>query len=237
MRNLFQLIKDLISKNWSDPVWSKVISGIILTVGGSILGLIWIVIKSLFDKDSLLNGWRSLVNYLSEEQAISGKRFFFILATIIMLVLLLPLFKEIYRYGKVKAADMDSEDDVDGEFEPIYDRSTVFFDYRIADAFPGLRGLKWYAGAVAVARLEILLKKPLQFAPGNEINDPIWWFRGTRNSSIKKCRTVSKSKILLDHHEYIIDKIAVYRDDRMEKSFIYGQAKADSSAGVHKATK
>ena len=237
MRSFVRKTITLINDKWNDPVWSKVISAVILTVGGAILGLLWVVVKSLFDKQSLLNGWQSLLIYLNEEQTISGKRIFFLLTSILALVLLLPLFKEIYRIvsGQVNIAETAVEDD--DELKSIHDRSTVFFDYRIADAFPGLRGLKWYTGMQAVSRLEILLKKPLRFAPGNEINDPIWWFRGGRNSSIKKCRAESKSKILVDHHEYIIDKIAVYRDDHTEKSFIYVQSKADSPVGVYKYTK
>jgi hypothetical protein len=232
-------IYEFLKRNWSDPVWSKVISAIIIGIGSFILGAIWFGLKSLIDKRTIANGWQAFISYLNTEQTITGKRVLFILGLIILIVLLLPFCKSLYNlivtsFQKSDAVIMEEDD----ELQIMHDRSTVFLDNRMADAFPGLRGIKWYKGADAVSRLTIMLKKPLRFSQESpQINDPIWWFRGGRNSSISNCRAVSRTKILFDHHEYIIDQIAVYRDDHPEKNFIYIKAKADSPVGAYKYTK
>ncbi|NQX54406.1 hypothetical protein HQN86_12345 [Pedobacter panaciterrae] len=238
MKSLYKKIIVLIKNNWNDPVWSKVISAIIITVGGSILTLGWIGIKSLIDNASLLSSLKKFWFFLIEKVTISVNWLTLCLVVVIGLSFLIPFILTLA--GKIKA-NIEPEvekDDEPAELEIIHDRSTIFFDYRLADAFPGLPGIKWHSGAEAARRLGIVLKQPLRFSPESpQINNPVWWFRGGKNANIKTFKIVDGNKILLDYYEHTIEKIAVSRADNSKHSFIYVQTKAESPTGVYKNSK
>ncbi len=117
------------------------------------------------------------------------------------------------------------------EFDYIND-STIFFDSRIRDAFPGVRGLKIFDNPVeCVERLSILLKPPLYI---KSLTDPIWYFRGHSCLQINSFAIINKNKVLLGHDEYIIDKIGVYiNPDMYYRDFVYVQTKPDMTCGVY----
>lgn len=127
---------------------------------------------------------------------------------------------------------------LDGQFEIIVNMYE-FFDSRMAQAFPGIRGLSWMNEPSEIyERLKILLKAPLSFTIYPNKNDelmggnysPIWWYRGGASLAIKDFEMISDKKCLIGSHELIIEKIAVYRHDTPYRSFIYVKAKKDESA-------
>lgn len=118
--------------------------------------------------------------------------------------------------------------------EIISEHPTVFFDERIREAFPGVRGLNWYEGEEAIKRLSILLEKPVSFEKAvnhGSFTDPIWWFRGSNGSSIKKFERLSDGKCLLNTRELKIEKIAVHHSDSYYKHFVYVELKGDRPIG------
>ena len=81
--------------------------------------------------------------------------------------------------------------------------SSVLFAERIAGAFPGQRGIKWYNSKVAVKRLDKFFQKQFTFSEGSlqYISDPFWWFRGHQGEPIRTFKVLSKNKILLNNDE------------------------------------
>jgi hypothetical protein len=238
LRTLFKKVVVIIKANWSDPVWSKVISAIIISVSSSLLGIFYFLIKALLKNKSLWDGWGSFIKYLNEDVHLSSKRYLFVLLMIGILTILIPLIKRMWFKKSISKDDMKIPETIDLEqASPIItERSTNFLDGRIADAFPGQRGLKWYKEPrIAVSRLNVLLRNPLFFASGSlEQRDPIWWFRGGSNTSIKSFESLTKTKVLINHYEYEIDEVAIYRDENPEKNFIYIKVKAEQPVGIYK---
>jgi TIR domain len=115
-----------------------------------------------------------------------------------------------------------------GQYE-IKIRKYEFFSSRLNQAFPGVRGLKWfYEPKEIIERLRILFSKPLSFEvyPNKDmliggISTPIWWFRGGSSMPIKRFRVLSQTRCLINDDEFEVDKIAVYRSMRLYKEFIY----------------
>jgi len=117
---------------------------------------------------------------------------------------------------------------------------TVFLSYRIAKAFPGIRGLHWFNNPKeALDRLELLLKTPLSFEKtlGDGVSsNPIWWSRGYSDMDIGKFNRVSETKCLMDFEELEIDKIAVYHSNIYWQSLVYVEVKGEESIGLYSQT-
>lgn len=117
---------------------------------------------------------------------------------------------------------------------------TNFFAYRIAKAFPGIRGLHWFKKSKeALDRLDLLLKEPLFFEKGigyGTTTDPIWWWRDMRSSWIKKLQRLSETRCLLDRYELDIDKVAVFHSNIYYKCFVYVEVNRDKPVGVCETT-
>jgi hypothetical protein len=77
------------------------------------------------------------------------------------------------------------------------DPSTVFFYNRFCSAFPGVRGVEWFAGKDAIKRLSILLQEPLVFEIGHGSRQPIWCWRDG-NFPISRFRVLDRSSVLID---------------------------------------
>lgn len=114
--------------------------------------------------------------------------------------------------------------------------STTFFDYRLRSAFPGIRGIHWFEDPKdALDRLEIFFRKPFSFdeSIGNDVmTDPIWWFRGFRDTDIQEFLRVKENKCILDSEELLIKKIAVFHADSYWQSFIYIETWGEKSIGI-----
>lgn len=112
-----------------------------------------------------------------------------------------------------------------------YDKSTTFFDYRFCKAFPGVRGIREFTDAeTCIQRLEILLKQPLH---KKRLEDPIWWFRGSRNLPIREFTKVTKNKFLMNTEEIKVKRVVAYGAAAYYKKFVYIEAEPEVSTGVY----
>lgn len=62
---------NIIKKYWSDPVWSKVISAIIIGIGTTILTGIYILIKSIYEKVAFKSVAGEVINYFKSNTEIN----------------------------------------------------------------------------------------------------------------------------------------------------------------------
>ena len=130
--------------------------------------------------------------------------------------------EETIEVENLTAAKFDIED---------FDDSTTFFDFRFANAFPGVRGVKEFTNPKeCVDRLEILLRTPLK---KEGLTSPIWWFRGASNSHIHKFFRISESKFLMNYEEIEVKKIVAYGASEYYKKFVYVEAKPEKSVGIY----
>lgn len=114
-----------------------------------------------------------------------------------------------------------------------------FFEDRLSEAFPGVRGLQVFRGQAAVERLQRLLHDPLKIPTDHGYSAPLWWWHGSSDLEINKFRVLdaSNSRCLLGREELIIDEAAVYRDcSRPYRSFVYVSTNADQPTGVQELT-
>lgn len=218
-----------IQKYWADPVWSKVISAIIIGIGTGL----FVIIKSLYERISIKSAAEPIIKYFSSETELNNMLlwiglFIICWALIVFVKTLIGKFKKV-----------SSTEDTAKELPKIYEPSTVFFSYRLAGAFPGQRGLKWYNSKTAVERLKIVFKEPINFQPNIDSefpSDPIWWFRGHRSMFIKEYKQLSSTKILLEINELDIKRIAVYISDSYYKCFIYVECAGEKQIGLNNYT-
>lgn len=116
-----------------------------------------------------------------------------------------------------------------------FDATTTFFSYRLAKAFPGIRGLKWFNNPKeALDRLEVLLRYPLS---SKHLGGPIWFFRGSSCLDIDRFERISDGKCLIGCDECLIDRIFVYRSDSYKRSFVYVELKPEEPIGVYQYEK
>lgn len=228
--------KNIIKKYWSDPVWSKVISAIIIGLGTTILTGIYILIKSIYEKVAFKSVAVEVINYFKSDTEIN---------ILILWISLIIIFCSVFIFFKTVIEKLrnkkieELEDEIE-ELPRLGETSTALFSYRLASAFPGQRGLKWYDAKTAVKRLSIVFKEPLDFEPiiGTEaVGDPFWWFRAGRSMYIKQFKTLSKTKILLGIDELEINRIAVYISQSYYKCFIYVETKGEKQIGLYNFTK
>lgn len=115
--------------------------------------------------------------------------------------------------------------------ECLYKHPNEFFEDRLSQSFPGIRGIKWFTKSNEIInRLKVLLKEPLCI---NGANNPIWWFRGSLSMQIEKCHFINEKKFLMNHQECKVDKICVYRSQRCDRSFLYVELEAEEPTGVY----
>ena len=104
--------------------------------------------------------------------------------------------------------------------------TTSFFQYRMQKAFAGVRGLRIYENPEeCIDRLALLLQAPLCNAI---LEDPVWWFRGTRCLRIKGITRLSSTKCLIDRQELEIESIAAYLSDDYYRDFVYVKTKGET---------
>lgn len=197
-----------LGKIWRDPVVSKVISA------GIIFGIASIPSAKLNYKIVTI----CLI-------IIAG------LAVVITIVLVIKKRLYIRNYQREKGSAKENQE----ELPNLHTSTTSFFASRIANAFPGQRGIQWYEAKTAVKRLKLVFRSPLKFSIGNDgIVLPIWWFRAGSSSDIERFKVLSKTKVLLGWDELEINRIAVNRSNRYYKCFIYIEAKAEKPIGLYK---
>ena len=170
----YMSLSNLIKKYWDDPVWSKVIAAVII----SVLATIYFWVKSLITHVPFKSVIDQSLTYLQGKSEINN--------TIIILIVFLSsylVYKTIFNSIKHTVSNMSPSVDsvastqkiqsniiaesptlIKKELPIISTITTVFYSDRVAGAFPGVRGLEWISSpAVAVERLGILLQVPLKF--------------------------------------------------------------------------
>jgi hypothetical protein len=235
-RKFLKLKDTFYQKYWHDPVWSKVIATGIITIAGSVFSAIYVLIKSLHEKVSFKSAAGQVIDYFKLTTKVNN---------LLLCLLLLIFFVTVYTFLKsliadiikkitTKTAVVENPQEV-SELPTITEHSTVFFSDRLAQAFPGQRGLMWYEAKTAVERFRILFQEPLRFKSGGYdcMGDPIWWFRGNSALFIDRFRPLSKTKVLMGHEELELKRIAVYISDLYYKSFVYVEAKGEKQTGLY----
>jgi hypothetical protein len=221
---------------WSDPVWSKVISAGIITVLGSILTTIYLLIKAFIDKISFEEAFSQLTTFFKQDTSVNNfiLVIFILIFSLFLIKFILQLVLELKRQKKIKLEEQNKKEEL--PLVPL--ASTVFFSYRLASAFPGQRGLIWFDDPkIIVERLLILFKVPIRFKSDERdgfSSTPIWWFRDTSSMYIEKIKKLSKTKILMNFDELEIKRMAVNIDKAYYKCFIYLEVKAEKQTGLYK---
>lgn len=223
--------KKIKGKYWNDPVWSNVISAIII----AILTTFYLLIKSLVKEISFKEAVKELVYFFNQKTYVNN--FIIALAVMIFLFLLIRLTIDlIINIRKRKVSALSGQ--IEEELSIVPFESTVFFSYRIASAFPGERGVVWYNDPkIIVERLSILLQSPLKFKSGRDdsfSSTPFWWFRDTSSMHITNFEKLSKTKVLIGIEEFEIKRMAVNIDKLYYKCFIYLEVKGEKQTGLYK---
>lgn len=117
------------------------------------------------------------------------------------------------------------------------EESTVFFARRMAEAFPGVRGVCEFSDRKEInKRLSILLQAPLKFEQGLDRadTDPVWFFRAGAAEDIKSFLRIGNNKVLMNTDELLIKRIVVYRDSgRYYGQYVYVEVDADKPCGCY----
>jgi hypothetical protein len=262
MRTLYNKCFHALKSYWHDPVWSKVISAGIIFLFGTLLTSIYLGIQAIVERIPFRQGVDQFVQFLGASTSVNN--LFLGVILIVFLGSLLSFGWNLFLKGMRQFRESNAvlndpniesvaETRVDPESEQVVtdnltdsetlqeklphaaEPSTDFFAYRIGDAFPGARGLQWFDDpAIAVDRLVILLREPLQFSfESRYSSDPIWRFRDGDSLQIRSFERLSPTKILFFPDEFEIKKIAVYQSARRYKCFVYVETKAEPQIGLY----
>jgi predicted nucleotidyltransferase len=110
--------------------------------------------------------------------------------------------------------------------------STVFFSDRFAQAFPGVRDIKWFDDEKDIAeRLKRLLEPPLVYSDGT----PVWWWRDG-NLHIEIFQHLSNRLYLMDVCELSVRRIAAVHPGPYYCDFVYVEVEAMPPTGLYEHT-
>lgn len=116
--------------------------------------------------------------------------------------------------------------------EERYIQPTVFFYDRIAEAFPGIRGLYEINDKnEIISRLSILLREPLQFK-GYYPSFVMFDMRGG-TMDIRSYRVLNEDQILIVYDELRPRKLAVYRPPSYWQSLVYLECHPNSPTSLY----
>lgn len=122
--------------------------------------------------------------------------------------------------------------------EPVIsEESTVFFRRRMANAFPGYRGLVEFTRAIDIQRhLSKLLEEPIQFKKSIiGTKDPIWWFRAGSALHISSFRHLRGRKFLIGWDELVIRRVVAFIDNgRYYSNYVYVETQGERPTGLYK---
>lgn len=109
---------------------------------------------------------------------------------------------------------------------PVLHESTVtFFSLRMAQSFPGKRGLTIIEDPHDIRRhLETFFRPPIKFGTTTDPEGdrmPIWWFRGGLSEEIGSFRALKNGIYLIGWNEMKIKRIAVYSSSQYYAQYIY----------------
>lgn len=223
---------------WDDPVWSKVIAGIILSflsfIGFTLYSIVASLLKSLPLRNVVIDTIRVL------NSGVEIKVSYILLIVIFFLSFISNQIIYFIRgiYNKYKSLTTVSDDINDQELPPGPIHSPSFFDLRMARSFPGDSDIVWYdKPREAIHRLDLLLKQPLIFhyRDKNSKSRPIWWFRGGESMHIEIFRRISifTSIVLIDYNRLKIKRIAAFKSNTYWKQFVYVEAEGENQTGLY----
>ncbi|MGN0412240.1 MAG: hypothetical protein ACI4FV_04325, partial [Lachnospiraceae bacterium] len=130
--------------------------------------------------------------------------------------------KNVGNFDQIDKAENDIDD---------FEFSTPFFQYRFAKAFPGVRGKAEFTNSSdCIDRLGILLKTPLT---SKKLNNPIWWFRGSRNFHISRFERLSIDTFLMNFDRIKVKKIIAYESAEYYKEFVYVETYPEEPTGIY----
>lgn len=110
--------------------------------------------------------------------------------------------------------------------------STVVFAERFGDAFPGVRGIKWFDDQDSIRqRLERLFADPLEYDDGT----PIWWTRGPSNLQITSYAEEG-DHILLNGDEMKVARVAAVNQASYKYDFVYFELAPLAPIGIYPNT-
>lgn len=225
-----------IKENWKDPVWSKVISAVIIAIGGFILTTLYSLINSLISGLSIVNVISQVYAFFSSEISIK----IWILIIIVFVYFTLIFQQLITFFNQIATKPIKEIEETYQEPPRATEHSTSLFHYRMAGAFPGVRGIQWFDNAkIATKRLTILLQKPLMYSDGSieaEV-DPIWWFRAGSALCIEKFERIASKKVLMNIKQLRIKRIAAYQGDSYYKDFVYVEVEGENQTGLYNFSK
>lgn len=227
-----------INENWKDPVWSNVIATIIIAVGGFIITSLFSLAKSLITDIPFEDVFSEAFIFLNSD--IEVKLWLVVLLALVYIILIIkPI---ILLLNEITAKRINPRKETTITFKELpsaTEDSTSFFHYRMASAFPGIRGVKWFDDPkVATKRLAILLQEPLNFSAGSREaeSDPIWWFRGGGALCIEKFKKNGSKKVLMNFDQLVIKRIAAFKGDSYYKDFVYVEVEGENQTGLYNHT-
>lgn len=226
-KTIYLLVKD---RYWKDPVWSKVISAGII----AILTTTYLAAKALIDKISFSDAFWNFVSLLNQTTSVNNLLLIggsiFIAGTIIAFSV--KQFPQIRNKNGPQLITSEKE-----QLPLVPSEPTVFFNDRLASAFPGQRGLLWYDDPKEIVkRLSILFREPLKFMPDTRDNfssQPLWWYREGSSMYINHFERLSKTKVLFGIKELEVKRMAVNIDQQYYKCFIYLETKGERQTGLY----
>lgn len=229
-------IENFKEKYWKDPVWSKVISFVIIGIGTFIFTTIYIWIKSISDKVPFKEISEKVFEHLKSTTQINTFLFWIIL--IVLGIFLVSFTSSLFKKLKKSPEEIENNEK-EVEIPRTGMSSSAIFSGKLAGAFTGQRGFKWYESKEAIMRLEKFFEPPLRYEPIGEgaTSTPIWWFRAGSSMYIDRFKKLSRTKLLIGIREFKIKRIGVFVSDSYYKSFIYVETSGEKQTGVYKLTK
>ncbi len=98
----------------------------------------------------------------------------------------------------------------------LYNSTTEFFSLRIAQSFPGIRGIKVYEDPHEIRlHLGAFFKRPIRFGESLDAegdNTPIWWFRGGSAEGIQTFSISQNGIYHIGWNEFKVKRIIVYAE-------------------------
>ncbi len=235
LKQKYNDIKNIIKKNWSDPVWSKVIAGTILALTGTIVTTGYVLIQTLIAKVPFSLVLKQIRDFLLGNSSINNFVIILVSATLIYVSIIFIWKLYVKLFKKIPIPKRKSI-----VLPEIRETSTSFFSQHIAAAFPGQREIVWYDKPKEVVnRLKVFFQGPIHFSPTSQYetsSEPIWLLRGSESLSITQFKVLSNTKVLIGNQELEIKRIAVNSSAQYFKSFIYFECKAEKPIGVYNRT-
>lgn len=213
------------------PIASNVIAGLIVSFVIFLGKRLYSFIIPLYAQYSL----SSLVDFTTKTINIDVSLLSFSLITLIcvlfLILLLIYAFKTFYKTIK----NVLNKKNKKQSSYPNLISSTANFSLRIAQSFPGTRGIRWVKNPILIRKhLKKFFEEPLTYSSSSGSSSPIWWFRGALNMPIDSFRILSFNKYLIGLHEYKIKRIAISHDGARDYAdFIYVEVAGENPTGLY----